>query len=104
MFSCEYCEICKNTFFIENLRTTASELLRTPIFTEHFRWLLLVFWEICKFLEERLFWVATFEVARNISAHQLLSQSTLLLGFYQKKINKNEMVKQIALSTNGIRQ
>ena len=24
MFSCEFCEISKNTFFIEHLRTTAS--------------------------------------------------------------------------------
>ena len=25
VFSCEFCEISKNTFFIEHLRTTASE-------------------------------------------------------------------------------
>ena len=25
MFSCEFCEISKNTFFTEDLRTTASE-------------------------------------------------------------------------------
>ena len=26
MFSCEFCEISKNTFFTEHLRTTASEM------------------------------------------------------------------------------
>ena len=26
VFSCEFCEIFKNTFFIEHLRATASEL------------------------------------------------------------------------------
>ena len=25
VFSCEFCEILKNTYFTENLRTTASE-------------------------------------------------------------------------------
>ena len=25
VFSCEFCEICKNTLFLEHLRTTASE-------------------------------------------------------------------------------
>ena len=26
VFSCEFCEIFKNTYFIEHLRTTASEI------------------------------------------------------------------------------
>ena len=28
MFSCEFCEICKNTFLAEQLRTTASDYSR----------------------------------------------------------------------------
>ena len=32
MFSCECCEISKNTFFTELLRTTASEQSRTLFF------------------------------------------------------------------------
>ena len=31
---------------------------------------------------------------------QLLSESTMFISFYQKKISKNEMVKQIAASIN----
>ena len=31
-FSCEFCEIFKNTSFAENLRTTASEIRKAPIF------------------------------------------------------------------------
>ena len=44
-----------------------AKLLRTPIFTEHFRWLLLIFREICKFLEECFLWLATSEITGNIS-------------------------------------
>ena len=32
-FSCEFCEISKNTFFTEYLRTTASAHLAVQIFT-----------------------------------------------------------------------
>ena len=60
MYSCEFCEISKNTFSTEHLRTTASEklqslrssaqvfspvkfakFLKTPFLTEHLQWLLL---------------------------------------------------------------
>ena len=36
------------------------------------------------------------------SSDQFLSQSTLLIVLYQQKVSKNELVRQIAPSTNGI--
>ena len=33
MFSCEFCEIFKNTFFTEHLWTTASEVKDKRLFT-----------------------------------------------------------------------
>ena len=33
VFSCEFCEISKNTFFTEHLRTTASEVKQNEVFT-----------------------------------------------------------------------
>ena len=35
MFSCEFCEISKNTFFTEHLWTTASEYTTYKIFRIH---------------------------------------------------------------------
>ena len=77
MFSCEFCKISKNIFFTEHLRATAPEdlaclrsatllkkglwhrcfpvnfvnFLRTPIFREHLRWLLLLRGNIGVFCE-----------------------------------------------------
>ena len=41
MFSCEFCEMFKNTFFTENLQTTyksALEQLRKTISGFHYKW------------------------------------------------------------------
>ena len=50
-FSCDFCEISKNTFFIEHLRSTASVKLRNEIFVwlvgkESDIWKLWKYWPI----------------------------------------------------------
>ena len=42
------------------------EIFKTPIFAEHFRRLLLIFREICKFLERCFLWIPTSETTSNI--------------------------------------
>ena len=62
MFSCEFCEIFKDTFLIEHLGTTASEIRRTSFF---FLFLLTnLFWrtqfpEFYNYLKEHRFYFAT---------------------------------------------
>ena len=38
MFSCKFCEIFQNTYFIGHLRTAASNALRLVYCTESFSW------------------------------------------------------------------
>ena len=37
VFSCEFCEICKNTFFTEQLRMTASFITRKEEQSEQYK-------------------------------------------------------------------
>ena len=48
----------------------------------------------------------TFEkyVFKTATNNQLLSWSTLSIVFYQQKVSKNKMLKQIGISTNEIYQ
>ena len=48
VFSCEFCQLFKNTYFVEDLRTAGSEtqarlFKNTPSFTEYLQWLILTF-------------------------------------------------------------
>ena len=53
------CNFIKKSLQQRHFPVKLAKLLRTPIFTEQFRWLLLIIREICKFLDERFLWVAT---------------------------------------------
>ena len=48
VFCCEFCELFKNTYFVQSIYERLvlkhkCTFLRTPFFTEHLRWLLLIF-------------------------------------------------------------
>ena len=60
MFSCEFCEIFKNSHFEEHLRTTASKLFVTPLsLTLNFERNLSVVWKLgCSYKVPRGIWFA----------------------------------------------
>ena len=83
------------------------KLLRTPIFTESFRWLLLIFCEICTFLEECFLWVATSEIIANISCKCFMKMcwyvllTCCLLMFYVLFKRTQQFWRNLFLFTNS---
>ena len=62
MFSCEFCEISKNTFFKENLRTTALILVLNWVKHSFFLWVSLKAFSHCIILMNFI-WVMLFKAA-----------------------------------------